>query len=34
MGLTLIRMAGRVYDFQNFEQVYLHNALKVLSSEF
>jgi hypothetical protein len=24
--LTLIRAAGGVYDFQNFERVYLHNA--------
>ncbi len=26
--LTLIRAAGGVYDFWNFEQVKLHNALK------
>jgi hypothetical protein len=25
--LTLIRAAGGVYDFQNFEQVQLHNVL-------
>jgi hypothetical protein len=25
--LTLIQAAGGVYDFQNFEQVQLHNAL-------
>jgi hypothetical protein len=27
LPLTLIRMAGGVYDSQNFEQVQLHNAL-------
>ncbi len=26
--LTLIRAAGGIYDFRNFEQVYLHNALR------
>ncbi len=31
MGLTLIRAAGGVYNFRNFEEVYLCNGL---SSEF
>jgi hypothetical protein len=31
--LTLIRMAGGVYDSWNFEQVKLHNALKIHMQE-
>ncbi len=27
--LTLIQAAGSVYDFRNFEQVELHNALSI-----